>query len=189
MTRTIDPASLSGEALTLWYQRSPLELERARQLLANDRYDAFTGTRQTQPKPKLQLASAMSGPIRGQLAGALPTAASPVPRNQVGHVCASCHGPVALPPPMIPWPVWPMRPLKRDTPNLPPGEPKQDPNRERKQCEIQLQRDTMICNQQPNNAAKSVCFESSNNRYAHCRKTGEVGEPDLFTIPSHWRRD
>jgi len=189
MSRTNDPASLSGEALTRWYQRSPRDLERARQLQADDRYDAFIGTGKTQPKPSLQLASGLSGPARGQFAVSLPTTAVPVSRNQIGHVCVSCHDPVALPPTMFPWPVWPMRPLKRDTPNPPPGEPKQDPNRERKQCEIQLQRDVAICNQQPNNAAKSVCFETSNRRYAHCRITGEVGEPDLFTIPSHWPRD
>lgn len=39
----IDPASLEGDALTRWYQRSPAEVEQERQAAEAQRYNAFFG--------------------------------------------------------------------------------------------------------------------------------------------------
>jgi hypothetical protein len=62
------------------------------------------------------------------------------------------------------------------------------PEPDRKQCEQQLQSDTDICGQQPNNASKGICREDAMKRYAHCRKTGAVNEPYLFTVGRMPRR-
>lgn len=45
-----------------------------------------------------------------------------------------------------------------------------------------------ICAQQPNNASKGICREDAMKRYAHCRRTGEVGTPYLFTVGGMRRR-
>jgi hypothetical protein len=195
----IDPARLDGKELARWYTRSPLDLEKERSAAETQRYHAFAATPH---EPALAGAGQHS---RQALAGfRLPRmatashegAASPVSmgilraaavrpqqgsglnpstqRGGNGHVCAACH-----------WggtPPFPPRGqgILRDGISQPPSKP---PERDRKQCEIQDARDREICGRQPNNAAKSVCHETASNRYAHCLRTGEVGEPNLFTIP------
>ena len=39
--KSIDPASLTGEDLVKWFQRSPAEVERERQAAAAKRYQTF----------------------------------------------------------------------------------------------------------------------------------------------------
>lgn len=49
---SIDPASLEGDVLSRWYQRSPADIERERQAAAARRYkDFFYGTSGVDPDP------------------------------------------------------------------------------------------------------------------------------------------
>ena len=72
------------------------------------------------------------------------------------HDCVSCHG-RARPPfsgiPGFPFPS-PSReaPITRDGPTDPPSRPRRETP---KQCDIQFERDTDVCNRQPNSAAKA----------------------------------
>jgi len=53
-----DPASLEGDALTQWYQRSPADIEQERQAAAARRYqDFFYGGTVYQPHPRRQARS------------------------------------------------------------------------------------------------------------------------------------
>jgi hypothetical protein len=106
------------------------------------------------------------------------------------HDCVSCHG-RARPPfsgiPGFPFPS-PSReaPITRDGPTDPPSRPRRETP---KQCDIQFERDTDVCNRQPNSAAKAQCQSSAMERLQWCiRKKGEVGWPELFTHPSGPRR-
>lgn len=63
------------------------------------------------------------------------------------------------------------------------------PKGDRPECDIQLDRDTAICNRQPNTAAQSICQGTAMERYAYCRRPdGHIGWPDLFTHPNGPRR-
>lgn len=159
MTRTPNPASLYGEALTRWYRRSHHDIERERQTLVDDRYAAFFGAPQSQP-----------------------IMAAPASQSPSALDCVTCHGRTVPPSPMRPWPTWPIRPSRRDATSASSGEP---PKGSPKQCEIQHQNDTEICGRQPNNVARVMCRESAMERYAYCIKSkGEVGHPRLFRHPN-----
>lgn len=173
----IDPARLSGAALTQWYLRSPQEIEKQRRQLEEQKHQAFFG----------HLRSPSSADAR-QTEGhfGTETGAPSQPRTTAfaaGSTCTSCH---RLPRPPSPFP-WPSRPALRDVPGSPPsGPPKPE---HPKQCDIQLARDTEVCNGQPNPASRSMCHASANERNARCIKTnGEVGWPRLFTHPQGPRR-
>lgn len=106
------------------------------------------------------------------------------------HDCVSCHGRVRPPYPGIPGFPFPFPsrepPVTRDGPKDPPA---RGPREAPRQCDIQLDRDTDICNRQPNSAARAQCHSSAMNRYDWCkRKDGEVGWPELFTHPNGPRR-
>lgn len=207
----VDPARLEGEALRRWYLRSPEEVEQERQAAKAQRYDEFFAITRPFQRGPLHEATGAQQPAdleadeilwtsanghgnrwRGErvsqgYANNAPDQHRAMSRldggrrgQGVGDIgdCVSCHGRLAPPFP-FPFPTW-GTPSLRDAPASPPSTP---PERDRKQCEIQLQRDTETCNQQPNNAAKAVCHGTASKRYAHCGLTGEVGEPDLFTIP------
>ena len=181
VTRTLDPASLHGEALTRWYQRSPQDIELERQTLADDRYAAFFGAPQPKPTIAARPAAAAVSPLRGQRAGWRSAATAPAPQRPGLHDCVSCHGRAPPPPPVFPWPARPMPPAMRDAPSTPRGEPPKGPP---KQCDIQHRNDTETCGRQPNNVARAMCRESAMERYTYCIKSkGEVGHPRLFTHP------
>lgn len=210
----LDPARLQGAALTRWYLRSPADIERERQEAADQKYKDFFAPKQPPPlaaevTPVVSSAPlgnappilwAASGPNRwsgqavtsnsfrpfealaangpqGRIAG--PGAQTP-PADD--HMCRACHwgGVPPLPPGVIP--------SFRDIPPSSPSSPSKPPEPDRKQCEQQLQSDTDICAQQPNNASKGICREDAMKRYAHCRRTGEVNEPYLFTVGGMPRR-
>ena len=61
----IDPESLEGDALTQWYLRSPVDVERERQEAAARRYEDFfyrrLGATDGQPAAPSSLGSALSG--------------------------------------------------------------------------------------------------------------------------------
>jgi hypothetical protein len=196
----IDPARLEGEALWRWYQRSPAEVEEERQAKAAQVYDSFFGASNAsssaadandvapqgiasvdpaigwnQIGDKRWRATRVPADVRPSsafVADALPRA---TPWN-----CVDCHGRLPPPPSLpigpVPWSLWP---LLRTTLGSRPGEP--DPDRDRKQCEMQERRDRGICSQQPNEDSKAVCNESATRRRVHCNETGEIGDPDLFT--------
>lgn len=203
----VDPARLTGDALRRWYLRSPADIEREQQTAAARRHDEFFGTTASaafategrlpagpggddvqhvasvatdqghwsgsMAKPdeagRRLAARDVAGSGWGNPARAQPAAS--------GHVCRTCHrGGV---PPLPPGGIFSFR----DVPPSSPSSPSKPPEPDRKQCEQQLQSDTDTCAQQPNNAAKGVCREGAMKRYSHCRKTGEVGEPYLFTVP------
>lgn len=211
----LDPARLQGAALTRWYLRSPADIERERQEAADQKYKDFFAPKQPPPlaaeatpvvtSAPLERAPpilwAASGPNRwigqavtsnsfhpnqtlaangpqGRIAG--PGAQTPPAGDD--HICRACHwgGVPPLPPGGIP--------SFRDIPPSSPSSPSKPPEPDRKQCEQQLQSDTDICAQQPNNASKGICREGAMKRYAHCRKTGEVGTPYLFTVGRMPRR-
>lgn len=155
--RQIDPSRLVGDELAQWYRRSPTEIEAGRQAVRDQAYDAFFS--------RTSSAQAKSPNIR-------------TPATDGGASdCVGCHGRI---PPMLPFPFPAGRsPSLREGGSRPPSKP---PERDRKQCEIQDQRDREICGLQPNSAAKRGCHESATARYSHCLKTGEVGWPDLFTV-------
>lgn len=188
MTDTLDPSSLQGEALTRWYVRRNDEVQRTRHAIADKRhvlfFDALQPLRRTEAQPAASLTSSFNDQLVGRRAA--PPATSP---GRPGlHDCVSCHGRALPTPPILPKPRRPVTPLLRDAPSDPRAEPSKEPERDRKQCEIQLRRDTNVCSQQPNDAAKAVCHGTASKRYSHCRITGEIGEPDLFTIPPWPRR-
>ena len=155
--RQVDPARLEGDALARWYRRSPQEIEQERERARKLAYDAFFS------------------PI-GSTRVDRPLAANGTAPNGVAD-CVGCHGRI---PPSVPFP-FPKggAPVLREGSSRPPSKP---PERDRKQCEIQDQRDRQTCGLQPNSAAKRGCHESASARYAHCLKTGEVGWPSLFTV-------
>lgn len=199
----VNPALLEGEELRRWYQRSPQEIEDERQAAAQARYQAFFYPQQLAASQLLgqsqeatiqQGRAGGSGQPRWAAMGtgaqdtARTTELSLAPPAAIAGLgagaadCFTCHG-RAQPPVPFPFPFpmpWPSPPVNRDLPTDSPSKP---PERDRKQCEIQLQRDSDTCNSQPNNASKAVCNETKMKRYSHCLRTGEVGEPDLFTIP------
>lgn len=117
--------------------------------------------------------------------------ARPVAEAAAGaHDCVSCHGRVRPPIPGTPWSPFPPParepPIARDIPSDPPARPKRETP---KQCEIQLDDDTEICNRQPNSVAKAQCHTSAMDRMDWCiRKKGGVGWPPLFAHPNGPRR-
>lgn len=162
----IDPARLAGESLQRWYRRPASEIDQGRQAAQAQLYtDFFAGERDRAlaRRPLAWQSPKLTGNQR--------------PLGQ-GHVCVACHGNAPTAPPSLHKPVF-------RSGSQPPSKP---PERDRKQCEIQDQRDRDICGRQPNNAAKGVCHGTASKRYAHCLRTGEVGEPDLFTVPRMPRR-
>jgi len=205
----VDPARLQGDALTRWYLRSPADIEQGRQELADQKYKDFfaptppsplaagtsqvaTFTRVADEPSTLWMASgpnrwssqrATSDYLRPSQAlaanGSVARTLGPGAQAQAagdGHICRGCHwGGV---PPLPPGGMFSFRDIPPSTPSTPSKPPEPD----RKQCEQQLQTDTDICAQQPNNASKGICREDAMKRYAHCRKTGEVNEPYLFTV-------
>ena len=155
--RQVDPSRLEGDALARWYRRSPQEIEQERMGARTQAYDAF-------------FAPARIGQV------GRPTAANSSAPNGIAD-CIGCHG--RIPPPFsFPFPIDGF-PIFREGSSRPPSKP---PERDRKQCEMQDQRDREACGLQPNSAAKRGCHESASARYAHCLKTGEVGWPNLFTV-------
>ena len=211
----LDPARLQGDALTRWYTRSPTDIEQGRQEAAAQKHKDFFAP--TRPSPfaadtgqvtaptgvgdepsRLWIAS---GPNRWSSQAAAPNnfypsqalaadgspgrASSAGPRTWPAggdHICRACHwGGV---PPLPPGGIFSFR----DIPPSSPSSPSTPPEPDRKQCEQQLQSDTDICGQQPNNASKGICREDAMKRYAHCRKTGAVNEPYLFTVGRMPRR-
>lgn len=201
----IDPARLEGDALRRWYLRSPDEIEEERQRGAAQTYDAFFGDsrakrRATQAPSEGSYEEASTadseGPFRkafggnarrierqpgGQGRSATKALSLGKVQKAISSNCINCHGhfpPPPLPPPFgpFPWPIGPF-PAFRDIPGIQAGEP----NRDRKQCEMQEQGDRGICGQQPTEEAKAVCNEQAFKRRVHCDRTGEIGEPDLFT--------
>lgn len=206
----IDPARLQGEALRRWYERSPADIEREREEIAAQRHREFFGRAVGgAPDQSVWSATARQGvqgsdPVVWSSAGenrwqgqrwpsanvsgdgaerqaqfrSGPQSALASPRSGSVSDCVSCHG--RLTPPPFPFP-WPNRPTLRDTPNAPPSKPRKEPP---KQCDIQHDRDTEVCNGQPNPTARAMCHSSAMERLAWCIKTdGEVGWPQLFTHP------
>ncbi len=197
----VDPARLSGDALRRWYLRSPVEIAQER-LSASERahYRFFGGEAAVRPPmfamrpadeahgaPMLWTASSANR-WRGQrdvsagfqASSRGNTTAPPTATDR--DDCIGCHG--RLRPPTIPFP-WTWGRSRRDNPNSTPPKP---PERDRKQCELQYEFDTDICNGQASEEAKAVCHGSASNRYAHCRKTGELDTPHLSTFRSSPRR-
>jgi cytochrome c553 len=198
----IDPARLRGDALTRWYRRSPSDIEQERQAAETQRYNAFVG----QLRPTSQDALPDWGPATsgdhneagpntswssqtGSIHGSMRLAAldalegNLAQRSQVATAvptCTSCHGshpeiprPFPFPPSL---PLWFFRDGQGSTPSKPP-------ERDRKQCEIQDQRDREICGSQPTPEAKAVCNETASLRYQHCLRTGEINMPkDLYRV-------
>ena len=155
--RQVDPARLEGDALARWYRRSPQEVEREREMASRRAYDAFFVRDGASAFGQL-MAKTSSGP-------------------EAIADCVGCHGRA---PPMFTFPFRQVTPpVSREGSSRPPSKP---PERDRKQCEIQDQRDREICGVQPNGAAKQGCHESASERYAYCLRTGEVGWPNLFTV-------
>jgi hypothetical protein len=201
----VDPARLSGDALRRWYLRSPDEIAQERSAASTRAYDRFFSGSATASRTRPDAASPLhsaDGPHdatilwtansangwQGRRAD-LPVIAAISQRYAVsapanGAGCKNCHG--GLEPPALPLPwQWSGDRLLRDTPNSPPSKP---PERDRKQCELQLEFDTDICNGQATEEAKAVCHASASNRYAHCRRTGEVDTPYLSTFRRSPRR-
>ena len=192
----IDPARLEGDALRPWLLRSPADIERERQETAQRRYDNFfapikptlppgdaqrvgvsdeSGIEPTglwvQSTPNRWSIQATSKPYAApRMMGGGSVAVQPAPDDRV---CRACHwgGVPPLPPGMAP--------LPRDIPPSSPS-PSKPQERDRKQCEQQLESDTDVCSQQANDQSKAICRGDAMNRYAHCRQTGEVGVPSLF---------
>jgi hypothetical protein len=192
----VDPTRLQGAELTRWYLRSPSDIERERQEAAQRRYDNFFAPTERSPQPagaqRVGFSDesgtepsgqwVQSGPNRWssqaapkiyaatRMLGAGSVAVQPTPDD---HICRGCHWGGAPPsPPGV-------APLPRDIPPSSPS-PSKPPERDRKQCEQQLESDTDICGQQANDQSKAICRGDAMNRYAHCRQTGEVGIPSLF---------
>jgi hypothetical protein len=118
--RQVDPARLDGEALARWYRRSPQEVEQEREMASRRAYDAFFVRNGASASSQL-MAKTTSGP-------------------EAIADCVGCHGRA---PPIFPFPfprVTP--PALREGSSRPPSKP---PERDRKQCEIQDQRDREIC--------------------------------------------
>lgn len=203
----VNPARLQGDALRRWYLRSPDEIEQER-LAASDRaYDRFFNRAPT-AAPLLQDTTFASRAADGQQAPTILWAAdSPnrwsgeraTPSGPGTHLqrsaaasqpadggadCISCHGRLAPPAFTFPWP-WRGDRSLRDAPTSPPSKP---PERDRKQCELQYEFDTDICNGQATEEAKAVCHGSAANRFAHCRRTGELDTPYLSTFRGSPRR-
>lgn len=181
-----DPARLNGEALRRWYLRSPADVEREREAVAAGRYASFFGEdiqgERAADSPQLRFTPPRIGNAATFRTLAVAQNGARARTPPAAATCVSCHTAPAL------VPSFPFRP---GMPSFREGvpSPSKPPERDRKQCEQQLQRDTDTCTQQPNNAAKAVCHGTASKRYAYCRTTGEVGEPDLFTIPrmpSRW---
>lgn len=62
--RGVDPASLEGEALNRWYQRTPAEIEVARRIASDQRHQEFFGQPQIAPSfplEEIQLQHALAG--------------------------------------------------------------------------------------------------------------------------------
>jgi hypothetical protein len=51
------------------------------------------------------------------------------------------------------------------------------PEPDRKQCEMQEERDSQTCGSQPDSSVRAVCRQHAMTRYKHCRDTGEVDSP------------
>lgn len=211
----LDPARLHGAELTRWYLRSPADIERERQEATDQKYKDFFAPATTSPfaTDRSQVANSgdvenepstlwfASGPNRWSNQAATPNAFRPnealaangSPGTALGAgararpvggdpICRACHGGGV--PPLPPGGIFSFR----DIPPSSPSSPSKPPEPDRKQCEQQLQADTDICSQQPNNASKGICREDAMKRYAHCRKTGEVNTPYLFTVGGMPRR-
>ena len=197
----VDPARLSGDALRRWYLRSPEETAQERLSASERAHDRFLGgeaairtsmfamrpTDETHGAPMLRTASSANR-WRGQHeVSAGFQARSPgnttAPQTATDHDdCIGCHG--RLRPPTIPFP-WTWGRSLRDIPTPPPSKL---PERDRKQCELQHEFDTDICNGQATQEANAVCHGSASERYAHCRKTGELDTPHLSTFRRSPRR-
>jgi hypothetical protein len=184
----IDPARLDGDALTRWYLRSPADIEQERQQAAAQRYEDFFGGNgaaddrsdapgtQSSPgidKPLASLpnpdivqapqAPQASFPVWGADSGFGDGVYRPgrdnVEKVEVGTpswLCAGCHGTGISPPP----PVFsrPPRTTWTPGPNLTPRKPARP---HPPQCAMQNMKDSRICSREPNDAWKSVCFESA----------------------------
>lgn len=197
----MNPDDLDGEELDAWYRRSPADIEQARQSAAQQAYQQFFygGTDDLGPDNSDQPPSGFGSPARS---GSLRRVgyASAALANSTGASCPMCHGQVAIPPgpiqpvprpeaPSLPSPwdaVFPGWPVLRDMLGNGGGSSK-PPEPDRKQCEIQLQRDGQICARQPTARANAVCRGTAMDRYAHCRDTGEVDTPRLYTVPGYGR--
>lgn len=199
----IDPARLEGDALRRWYLRSPADIEEARRRTADQQHDRFfSGLRPAQIRGDAGEAARVEPMLHG--GGAASHGTDPAGRGseQPGTValaaaekstaprvpldCLSCHGrappfgPIPLPPPLGRWQLRPgvLPSFFRDMPGGAPPPPRRE---ERKQCEMQEQRDVGTCSQQPTEAAKAECYSNIPKRRYHCDQTGEIGIPDLFT--------
>ncbi|THD80601.1 MAG: hypothetical protein E7812_07685 [Phenylobacterium sp.] len=191
----VDPASLEGEDLTSWYLRSPEEIEQQRQAAAQQRYNAFfNGGRSSDPPVGGQADpdaySSDQPPAFGDASdGAAPglqKASYVVPAGAASDAsCPTCHAPLKpySPPPQPQWPslpsgwnpVFPAWPMLRDIAGG--GGSSKPPEPDRKQCEMQEERDGQICGRQPESDVRAVCRQRAMVRYKHCRDTGEVDSP------------
>lgn len=168
---SVDPASLSGDALDRWYRRIPDEIEVERQAAAQARYDNFF--RRDLPPDQVQ-DGLPQRPDRVHLAAAQSTSLPSLGEHAAN--CPTCHGRVPLPPPSaLPFP-WSFGAYFRDGSGG--GSSPRDP----KQCDIQLERDHEICGGLQPKSAKRVCRDRASTRYDHCLRTREVDSP----IPLLW---
>lgn len=193
---SVDPAALSGDALDRWYRRTPDEIEEERQAAEQARYHDFFGgsdgrasqqtTDHADPSPSDGIAGSTDqagswdeGSRSPQIQLASNTTGSV--GSIVDHFanCPTCHGRVPLPPPAaLPWP-WSVGSYLRNDAD---GGVSKRPNPDRKQCEIQSERDHQICGRQREPEVNAVCRQRANVRYKHCLATGEVDSP----IPLLW---
>lgn len=99
--------------------------------------------------------------------------------------CVSCHGavppPINLPPPFGTFPLPPV--VLPFLPNGSGGSGGGAPGgKNPKQCAMQYENDSYICNGLDGAAARRHCWESAAQREAHCIKSrGEIGIPPLIT--------
>ena len=190
----VDPARLQGDALRRWYLRSPAEIEEERSNAAAQAYNNFfsrSADGDNAARGTISLGNDLLVPGRGT--GAARTEHQPAGSYQLAEAaprgkwdywsfrgCRSCHGytPETLPPVGGHSPLPPSYSPRSGGSDWSSSRPKRD---DRKQCEIQERRDRNTCGQQPTDQAKAVCHGTASDRRAHCDRTGEIGEPDLFT--------
>ena len=203
----VDPSRLQGDALTRWYLRSPADIEQEQQAAAAQRYSDFFGASPTTPLANSADGGVPDAPLGNEDAGTVTDGArsesssvynpqgsaawtpsgadgastdlpSIVPVAANDWVCAGCHGTgISSPPPAFskpPWvPQWTPGPNTAPRPPSLPHPP---------QCAMQNVNDPRICNREPGNAWKTICFASATRREAHCiANDGELGSPRLET--------
>jgi hypothetical protein len=185
----IDPARLSGDALTQWYLRSPADIEQDRQAAVAQRYAEFFGGA-GQPlggdgsTSADQTPSASSGALAHQGGLRVPSYgvvlddgvyrpsqddAQITPTADTAWNCPTCHGRLPLPPPLQP-----LQPLFRDIPPSSGGASGRQWS-DKPQCNQQFETDRMICQ----TARSPTCWENSNKRLGVCDRTDAVGTPKL----------